>query len=146
MSLKRKIRKYDSEVKYCFRCFGHPNIRAKHSKTIEFTKDAEIGVKADCIIGVKADFESLELKEFKGRILIVVESEDVTDEFHAMVNPDYNDDREVVLRKGQYLSERTFGIMLNKGADGLKREIANKMRKSGKEMLVTIYQKPVIKL
>ena len=36
--------------------------------------------------------------------------------------------------------------MLDKGADGLKRGIAELMRQPAREMIVTVYQKPVRKL
>ena len=146
MALKRKLHKYNSNLIYSFKCFGHPNIKAKHPKTIEFTKDRDIGIKADCIIGVNSDFNKQELKKFAGKILLTVECDGIVDEFHAIVNPDFDDDREVVLRKGKFLSQRTFGVMLNKGANGLKREIAKKMRESEKEMRVMIFQKPVVEL
>ncbi len=146
MALKRRRRRYESELKRSFRCYGHPNIRAKHSKTIEFTKDTEIELCADCIIGVDADFDLNELKKFRDKILITVECGGLVDEFHAIVNPDFNDDREVVLRKSRYRSRRTFGVMLNKGADGLNRSVAELMRQPDTEMIVSIYQKPVRKL
>jgi len=146
MALRRKRWRYESEVEYVFRCWGCPNIRAKHGKTIEFTRDDEIGIRADCVIGIRADFELGELKKFKGKILISVECGGVVDEFHAIVNPNFSDDREVVLRKSRYSSARTFGVMLNKGADGLKRDIAKLMRNPEQEMIVRIFQKPVRKI
>lgn len=146
MALKRERRRYESELRYVFRCYGHRNVRAKHVKTIEFTRDREIGVRADCVVGVGADFELAELKKFRGKILITVECGGMVDEFHAIVNPNFSDEREVVLRKSRYSSARTFGVMLNKGSDGLKRDIAELMREPGREMAVRMYQKPVRKL
>ena len=35
--------------------WGHPNITAKHRTTLEITKDKELTIRGDCIIGVKAD-------------------------------------------------------------------------------------------
>jgi hypothetical protein len=87
-----------------------------------------------------------ELKKIAGGILLTVECDGVIDEFHAIVNPKFNDNREIVLRKGQFISQRTFGVLLNKGADGLKREIVKKMRESDSRMCVTIFQKPVVRL
>ena len=146
MALKRKRRRYESDLMYVFRCYGHQNIRARHSKTIEFTVDREIEVKADCIIGVGAIFDANELKKFEGRVLITVECDGLVDEFHAIVNPGFDDDREMVLRRSRYCSKRTFGVMLSKGADGLNRDIAKLMREPGREMVVTVLQKPVRKL
>ena len=146
MALKRKRRRYESDLMYAFRCYGHQNIRARHSKTIEFTGDGEIEVKADCIIGVGANYDVHELKKFNGKVLITVECHGLIDECHAIVNPGFNDDVEIVLRKSRYCSKRTFGVMLSKGADGLNRDIAKLMREPGREMVVTVFQKPVRKL
>jgi hypothetical protein len=55
-------------VKYIFHCFGHENIRARHGKTIEFSKDCELTARGDCIIGVRADFELAAVKKLAGKI------------------------------------------------------------------------------
>ena len=42
---------------YKFNAYGHPNILGTHKTTFEFTKDNELTLNGDCIVGVKADFE-----------------------------------------------------------------------------------------
>ncbi len=44
---------------YKFSCYGHPNIKATHVKTLEITKDDGLSERGDCIIGIKADWWSL---------------------------------------------------------------------------------------
>ena len=51
-------------MRYSFTCYGHENIASKHKTTLEFTKDKELGLEGDCIVGVKADFSLLQLKKF----------------------------------------------------------------------------------
>ena len=51
-------------MKYKFHAYGHPNILATHKTTLEFTKDSELSLKGDCIVGVKADFDLNEIKKF----------------------------------------------------------------------------------
>jgi hypothetical protein len=125
-------------MRYTFHCFGHQNIRAKHAKTIEFTKDSELTRRGDCIIGVRADFELAEVKKLAGKIRITVEVEGLADRFYAVVNPDFNDEREIVFRKSRYNSVRTLGFNLNKGAVGLNREIVQLMKNPATGMRVTL--------
>ena len=55
-------------MQYKFHAYGHKNILGTHKATLEFTKDEEVSLKGDCIVGVNADFELKDLKEFiKGR-------------------------------------------------------------------------------
>jgi len=51
-------------MEYSFNCYGHENITSKHKTTLEFTKDAKMGLKGDCIVGVRADFSLKEIKKF----------------------------------------------------------------------------------
>ncbi len=51
-------------MKYSFICYGHKNITAKHKTTLEFTKERDLSLKGDCIVGVKADFDLLQLRKF----------------------------------------------------------------------------------
>ena len=114
-------------MRYVFHCWGHKNIRAKHTKTIEFTKDRHLTPRGDCVIGVGADFDVASLRKLSGRIRITVEVDEVRDTFWAWANPDFDDEREMVFRKSRYRSQRTLGLGLNKGAVGLNRTIVRSM-------------------
>jgi hypothetical protein len=39
------------------RAAGHPNIRATHAKTLELSRDAEIGERATCVVGVAVELD-----------------------------------------------------------------------------------------
>ncbi len=125
-------------MRYVFHCFGHENIRAKHAKTIEFTKDADLTPKGDCIIGVRADYDLQSVQKLQGRIRITVEVNGLQDVFRASVNPAFDDDHEMVLRRSRFRSKRTLGVNLNKGAAGLDRDIVRLMRDPQAEMKVTL--------
>ena len=48
---------------------GHENILSLHKKTIEITKDSQLTVNGDCIIGVGSNLACLDLPEnFKKKI------------------------------------------------------------------------------
>ena len=47
---------------------GHENIRSNHKKTIEITKEAELTLRGDCIIGVCATSSCFDLpSSLKGK-------------------------------------------------------------------------------
>ena len=125
-------------MKYVFVCYGHNNIQAKHYRTIEFTKDTEVSLRGDCIIGVRATFDASELKKLSGKIRIIVEVNGLRDTFKATINPWFDDDREIVFRKSRYMSQRTLGCNLNKGSNRLDRRIVRIMQDPHTVMQVTI--------
>ena len=51
-------------MRYSFTCYGHNNVISRHKTTLEFTKDEDLSLKGDCIVGVKADFSLQQLKKF----------------------------------------------------------------------------------
>ena len=50
-------------MEYSFNCYGHENITARHKTTLEFTKDEDLSLKGDCIVGVKAGFQLNKIKD-----------------------------------------------------------------------------------
>jgi hypothetical protein len=130
-------------MEYIFFCFGHPNIRAEHVKTIEFTKDTDLTERGDCILGIRSTFEREKLKQFSKKVRFVCEVTDgtggtVRSEFKCRVNPRFSNDHELVLRKSGFASERTFGLALNRGANWLDRKIVELMHNPMQKMKVTV--------
>jgi hypothetical protein len=131
---------------YTFTCYGHPNIRATHVKTLEFTKDNDLTERGDCIIGIKANFDLKHLKEFEGKVKLLCELIDPIDnktlssEFKCKVNPEFNSDHEIVLRKSFFNSDRTYGFNLNRGASWLDRRMVEILQDPNSVMTVTILE------
>lgn len=118
-----------------FHAQGHPNILATHKTTIEFTKEKEVTKKGDCIVGVKADFDSRELHDFANKhavaqITMTVGSYKET--ILAQTNPEFNDDREFVVRMGEHASPRTFATRADRAAKYLNREMIELIKKREK--------------
>jgi len=128
---------------YEFKAYGHKNITSKHKTTLEFTKDEDLTLKGDCIVGVNADFSLEKIKEFikslkTKRIKIIIELKStkkstkqissvqeiqrisehkkIKEEIIAEINPDFNSEREIVIRKSDFKDERTFAIRADKSA------------------------------
>ena len=135
-------------MQYNFHAYGHPNILATHRTTLEFTKDDEVSLKGDCIVGVKADFDTDEIKKFikmlqNKRITIMIEASDkkILEKIDAELNPDFNSDKEFVIRKTDFVSERTFAINSNKAAFELKRGLISCLKDKKNKISVVIENK-----
>ena len=126
-----------------FFCYGHENILSTHKNTIEFTKDSELTLDGDCIIGIKADFNPQDLIQFlkgKQQINCEITVDNIKDIFTFEINPDFNDEHEIVIRKSDFLSERTLGIKANKAAIDINREIIQKLKEKA-QLKVEFHEK-----
>ena len=123
---------------YSFTATGHQNIRATHKSTLEFTKDSNLTTQGDCIIGVNSDFELSKLKQFSGKIKVIISHGDIFDEFTAEINPDFCDDHELVFRMGDFISSRTFGVRSDKGANNLNRDLINAVKCANSKLSIII--------
>ena len=127
---------------YSFTAYGHPNITGKHKTTLEFTKDKDISKRADCIIGVKADFDPKEIKKIlkkSKKVKITIKADGIVEGILCDINPDFNNDKEVVIRKSGFVSERTLGINADKACIDLGSFLLKKLKKSSQRILIRIY-------
>lgn len=134
-------------MEYTFIVKGHPNITSKHKTTLEFTKDPDIGIKADCIIGVKSPVSmdnipkeiSHAIKEDNRPITLKLETENVADTIrgygHHKLTLDHPTD--MVSRKSDFKCSRTLMINADKAAIDLKTDLIKDLRDC-KPLKVTI--------
>jgi hypothetical protein len=109
-----------------FSFFGHSNLLGTHYNTLEFTKEDKLTKEGDCIIGVRADFDPSELKKIVKRfskVRITIKVGKYKEEVNALTNKDFDDSQEIVIRRSEYLSKRTFGIRADKAAKDIDRRI-----------------------
>jgi len=129
------------KMEYSFTAWGHKNVTGKHERTLEFTKDTELTIQGDCILGVNANFSAYNLKELikeGGKLKMVISAGGVCDEIVFEGNPEFNDDDEVVVRIGEFSSDRTFGIMADKACSDLKWELIERLKDLGQRIDVLI--------
>ena len=111
-----------------FNIKGHKNVLSTHTKSFEFTKDKELTLTGDCIVGVDANFSfDKKIVNFQN-IKIEISCGDLKDVINAKVNPNFNHESEIVIRKSNFISERTLGINADKSANDLNRELINKLK------------------
>lgn len=137
-------------MQYKFHAYGHPNILGKHKTTLEFTKDKEVSLKGDCIIGVNADFDLDKLNAFiknsenKSITITIIPVSDnkkyekINETITAELNPNFGSDKEFVIRKTDFASERTFGIKADKAAFELKRGLISFLKEKKNKISVVI--------
>ena len=124
-----------------FHCSGHKNILGTHKNTIEFTKDKDITLQGDCIIGVNADFDEEKLQQLARKTLAVkmlIKADEIQEEVVFHFNPDFSDSHEVVIRKGEFNSKRTLGLRADKAAKDLSRELIRKLKEPSQPVTVTL--------
>ncbi|OIO65980.1 hypothetical protein AUJ68_01760 [Candidatus Woesearchaeota archaeon CG1_02_57_44] len=132
-----------------FTCKGHPNIRAAHASTIEFTRDETLTTQGDCIIGIACDFTSehcRSLPQGRARIMLqlqtesadgVSSAEQLRDSFTSEIIEGFNH-HEMVFRRSVFHSERTAGIRADKAACNINRSIIYALQNPDTRMTVTI--------
>jgi len=128
-------------LKYSFAIYGHKNVLSTHDTTIEFTKDANLTKKGDCVVGVKANFSLIQLRKFLNlkKIKILITTDDLKEVITAVPNKNFKNNYELVIRKTDFDSERTFATGADKASSDLSRELVSALR-NGKKALVTISQ------
>lgn len=125
---------------YRFSARGHPNISGTHPSTVEFTKDADLTKKGDCIIGVDSDFDAAKLSGFlsNDKLIMRIEADGLGDEVVFIPNHGFSDDSEIVIRKSDFESGRTLGIRSDKGAKDIDRELIERIKDPKTMISVTV--------
>ncbi|MBI2546619.1 DUF371 domain-containing protein [Candidatus Woesearchaeota archaeon] len=125
---------------YTFKIQGHRLITAEHPTTIEFTRDSELGVEGDCIVGVSADFEPTAVKQFikevQGKLVAELRVGNYIERITGTANPAFNHETEIVLRKSSFVSGRTLMIHADKGSMELSRELVKLLRTGQKGIVM----------
>jgi len=128
--------------------YGHENIQATHKTTFEITKEAQLSRRGDCIIAVSAnktmtDFSSdfkENLHKEKAKIMILIEAGDAAEVVNAFGSPRLilTHCTDMVVRKSNYICNRTLAIQADKAACDLSRKLAEKLRNPKQKVKITL--------
>lgn len=134
-------------MKLTLKTHGHVNVSSRHKTTFEVTTDPEIGIKADCIVGVASEKSMQDFSdEFKkaitrkdAKIKVILSTKNACDEITGYGHPDLplNHPTDIVCRKSDYICGRTLMINADKAACDLDSILINDL-KNGEEMQVVI--------
>ncbi len=136
-------------VKDVVTAFGHPNITATHRTTFEVTKDEHLSLRGDCIIGVRADKSVRELDDrirnllklgYRVKIEVQLPQYGLKDEIIAFGSPmlTLKHPRDIVVRRSDFVCDRTLAIKASKAARDIKREIVELLRDPNTELRLVI--------
>ncbi len=129
--------------------WGHENITAKHRTTLEITKEEKLTPRGDCIIGVKADKAICDIDERikewlkagkRIEIEIILPQYGLKDSLIAFGSSDmtFKHKTDIVVRKSDYVCERTLAIRANKAAKDINREIVKLLKDPTTELRFVI--------
>ncbi|MFZ0966331.1 MAG: DUF371 domain-containing protein [Candidatus Bathyarchaeia archaeon] len=128
--------------------YGHENIQATHKTTFEITKEAQLSRRGDCIIAVSAnktmtDFSSgfkENLHKEKAKIMILIEAGDAAEVVNAFGSPRLilTHRTDLVVRKSNYICNRTLAIQADKAACDLSRKLVEKLKNPKQRMKITL--------
>ena len=112
---------------------GHKNILSLHKKTIEITKDSELTINGDCIIGISADLSCKDLPEnFKKKvqnpdseIIFTIKAGNCSFSIHGNGSKKLTlkHPNDIVLRKSAFTCSRTIAINCDKASDDIPRSM-----------------------
>jgi len=136
------------EIKDEFFAYGHKLIQATHKTTMEITKDDYLTKRGNCIIAVKSQKACSDLNEKLKELIkkdgakIIIKlsvnglEEIIEAEGSKMLTLTSN--RSIVIRKSDYIDERTLAIRANKSSAELSREFIKKLRSSNSKVRIEI--------
>ena len=126
---------------------GHKNVTSRHKSTFEITKDPELTLSGDCIVGVDMDRTMLDFPdEFKEmiadsstKITVDLKTENGHDEITGFGHEDLTltHPTDIVIRKSDFTCPRTLMINADKAARDLDEKLIDDL-KNEKIMEVTI--------
>jgi uncharacterized protein len=125
---------YRDEVEF----YGHPMVRSRHRNTIEVTRDPNLTISGDCIIGVRADKglsdlsgdvrDTIRLDGSELLITIEVPPESFVVRAAGSSLLSLEDSHEMVLRKTEFVSPRTLAIRADAAAKDIPRRMVENLR------------------
>ena len=126
---------------------GHENVLSLHKSTFEITKDKDLSLSGDCIIGLDID-KSMEdfPEEFKEKlanddtkVIVELKTPNAYDTIEGFGHHDLSlsHPKDIVCRKSTFVCSRTLMIKSNKAAIDLNRDLIKDLA-NGESMEVNI--------
>jgi hypothetical protein len=145
-----------SEIREVIFGCGHKNIQATHKTTLEFTKDKHLSRKGDCIVTVAADKALADLSaEFKeklrkphAKLTIIIEAGGIIEQVNAHGSPQLilAHPTDMVIRKSDYVCNRTLAVHADKAAQDLSKALVEKLKNPQQKVKITLIARAAILL
>ena len=120
------------------KAFGHKNVLSHHKSTFEITKDVDLTLSGDCIIGLNIDKSMDDFpQEFKDKlsnskteVIVRLKTPNAYDEIHGWGHEDLllTHPTDIVCRKSTFTCPRTLMIKSDKAACDLDPKLINDLQ------------------
>jgi len=127
---------------------GHANIQASHPTTLMFTKDIHVSKNGDCIVAMTADKSvadlsnqfKKELRKPNATVTVTIEAGDFREEIRAFGSPNLClcHPTDIVIRKSNYVCNRTLAICADKSSIDLPRELVEGLKDPKQKIKITL--------
>ena len=127
---------------------GHENISAMHPTTLMITKDKHLSRLGDCVVAVGAEKAALDLdaklknmiKMPNAKVTIAIDAGDLIERIFATGSSDLrlNHPMDLVIRKSDFISDRTIAIGANKASKDLDRNLIQQLQNPNQKIKITI--------
>ena len=127
---------------------GHKNIKADHPSTLMITKEKHLTETGDCIIALAADKAPADLspefnqklRQRNTKLVIVLEADGAKETINASGSPKLalTNQRDMVIRKSDYISDRTLAIFADKSSKDLSREFVERLKNPKTQIKITL--------
>ena len=131
-----------------FEAWGHKNVLGVHSSTLEITKSRELTKRGTCVVGVRATMALTDLSEEfrtlvrngRNRITVSLFVNGLEERITGWGNPQLTlqHPRDIVVRKSQYICDRTLCVGADRAARDLSREIIHLLSNPKQRMTVSL--------
>ena len=127
---------------------GHESIQAIHPSTLMFTREKHLSKTGDCVVAVAADKAVADLNQtFKdalqkpnAKLTIIIEAGGSIEQINASGSPKLilTHPNDIVIRKSDYICNRTLAICADKSANDLPRELVEKLKNPKQKVNITL--------
>lgn len=127
---------------------GHENIQASHPTTLMFTKEPRLSKNGDCIVAVAADKAPSDLspqfkdalREPNAKLTITLEADGAVQQIAASGSPKLvlTHSADMVVRKSDYVSDRTLAVHADKASNDLPRPFVAKLQNPKQHVKITL--------
>ncbi len=128
--------------------YGHKNVQSFHARTIEITRDKQLSLRGDCIIGVNANKSckdlSFNIKEKIKKNDSIIKIELIVEPYSFIISGNGNERlsllnvHDIVLRKSKFICDRTLAINCNYSSLDIPRKIIDLLKNSAKSGIMKI--------
>ncbi len=137
-----------NKIEESFYAYGHEKIKSTHKTTLEITKEDYLTEKGDCIVAIKSEKSCADLNNdlknairkdgSKVLIKLVVGNEIETVEAYGSKKLILNNSTSMVIRKSEYIDDRTLAIRSNKSANDLRRDFIDLLKDNNVKIKIVI--------